>query len=107
MRIGIFDPYLDTLGGGEKYMLAMASCLSKDNNVSVFWDSEDILKKAEKRFEINLSKVNTFQNIFSNKTSLFKRLKTLKEFDLIIYLSDGSIPLVLSKLILQSLKSRE
>ena len=99
MRIGIFDPYLDTLGGGERYMLTIASCLSKNNEVSVFWDSDNPLKEAEKRFEINLSGVDTSGNIFFDKFSFSKRLKASKEFDLIIYLSDGSIPLVLNKLI--------
>ena len=99
MRIGIFDPYLDALGGGEKYMLTIVSCLSKDNNVSVFWDSKDILKKAEERFDINLSKTKIAENIFSKKVSTARRLKESKEYELIIFLSDGSIPLVLSKLI--------
>lgn len=99
MRIGIFDPYLDTLGGGERYMLTIASCLSKNNEVSVFWDSDNFLHEAEKRFKINLSGVNISRNIFSAKLSFSKRLKASKEFDLIIYLSDGSIPLVLNKLI--------
>ena len=36
MRIGIFDPYLDTLSGGEKYMLSIASCLVQEYEVFIF-----------------------------------------------------------------------
>lgn len=100
MRVGIIDPYLDTLGGGEKYMLSIASCLSEENEVFVFWNSDNILDLAEKRFDIDLSKVKLAKNIFSGKTPFFKRLIDSKKYDLIIYLSDGSIPIVLSKLVL-------
>ena len=40
MRIGIYDPYLDTLSGGEKYMLSAASCLAKEHKVFIFWDKD-------------------------------------------------------------------
>ena len=36
MKIGIFDPYLDDLGGGEKYMMKIAQCLGKNHDVSIF-----------------------------------------------------------------------
>jgi glycosyltransferase involved in cell wall biosynthesis len=94
VRIGIYNPYLDTLGGGEKYMLTAASCLSQSHEISVFWDSDDILKTAEKKFNINLSKVFLARNIFSLDTSLIKRLIDTRAYDAIFFLSDGSIPLV-------------
>jgi len=97
MKIGIFDPYLDTLGGGEKYMLTAAMCLSKRHQVSVFWDRPDMLQRAEERFGLDLSKVTCVRNIFSKQVSLVTRLTTSAPFDAIFYLSDGSIPVVLSK----------
>ena len=49
MRIGVFDPYLDDLGGGEKYMMSVASCLSKKHDVTVFWDRKEDFEVFKKR----------------------------------------------------------
>lgn len=97
MRIGVFDPYLDTLGGGEKYMLTAASCLSKNHDVFLFWD-KDILDEASKKFNIDLSKVSLKKNIFSKNISLAQKLIKSSKLDAIFYLSDGSIPIVACKL---------
>lgn len=97
MRIGIFDPYLDTLGGGEKYMLTAASFLSKNNDVSVFWD-KDVLTQASERFNLDLSNVKLKKNIFGRKISLAEKLIQSNKYDVIFYLSDGSIPITACKL---------
>ena len=97
MRIGIFDPYLDDLGGGEKYMISIASCLSKKNDVVVFWDNSEDLKNVSERFSLDISRVKLAKNIFSSRYSFFGRLIKSSKFDIIVVLSDGSIPLVLSK----------
>ncbi len=97
MRIGIYDPYLDDMGGGEKYMLTMASCLSEKHDVSLFWDEPRDLDIVLSRFSIDLSKVKLIQNIFSPHVSTVKRLIESMKFDAIIVLSDGSIPTLLSK----------
>ncbi len=99
MKIGIFDPYLDTLGGGEKYMLTLASCLSSNHDTFLFWNSgeEYIRKTAKDRFGIDLSKTTFVTNIFSHHVSFWQRLREAAKYDLIIYLSDGSIPMVLTK----------
>lgn len=101
MKIGIFDPYLDSLSGGEKYMLTAASCLSQENNVSIFWDEEkEIKRKAKDKLGISLEKVKFTENIFKTNYPRLRRLKKTKDYDLIIYLSDGSVPFVLCKLML-------
>lgn len=97
MRIGIYDPYLDDLGGGEKYMMTAASCLSKDHEVSVFWDNKNDLVELKKRFSLDLSNVTITKNVFSKEVSIWKRLLETRKYDAIIFLSDGSIPLVSSK----------
>ena len=98
MRIGIFDPYLDTLGGGEKYMLTAASYLSQKHKVSVFWDQAEILEKGAQRFNLDLSKVKTATNIFSAKMPLYRKYLVSMKYDAIFFLSDGSLPLLGSKL---------
>ncbi|MGA2968062.1 MAG: glycosyltransferase family 4 protein [Candidatus Levyibacteriota bacterium] len=94
MKIGVFDPYMDSLGGGEKYMLTAAWYLSQMHQVSVFWDQAGVLEKGAERFNLNLSKVKTVSNIFSSKTPLYKRYLQSKKFDAIFFLSDGSLPLL-------------
>lgn len=97
MKIGIFNPYLDDLGGGEKYMMTIAQCLSDKHDVTVFWDEKKDIEELMSRFSLDLSKVTLAQNIFSKNTPLLKRLLTTIKFDAIIILSDGSIPFVLSR----------
>lgn len=97
MKIGIFDPYLDTLGGGEKYVLTIASCLADKYQVFLFWNDKLILKKASERFGINVKNINLTKNIFSSDTFFFRKILSTKNYDAIFYVSDGSIPTLLSK----------
>lgn len=97
MKIGIFNPYLEGLTGGEKYILTLASCLSSSNEVIVFWDDETILKRAEVKFGLDLSNVKTASNIFSPSFPTAKRLLESSKYDAIVFLSDGSIPFLFTK----------
>lgn len=97
MKIGIFDPYLDDLGGGEKYMIKIAQCLAKNNDVSIFWHRREDLEELKERFQLNLLNIKLTPNIFTKDTGLLKRLWESKKFGAIILLSDGSIPLLFSK----------
>lgn len=102
MKIGIYTPYLDSFSGGEKYMLTLASCLAQKHDISLFWDpaeEKEMIQKAMQMFAIDLSNIQFKNNIFSHKTSLFARLRESKKYDSIIVLSDGSIPFLLTKLI--------
>lgn len=100
MKIGIYDPYLDDLGGGEKYMMTIAEVLSKKHEVSVFWDEQKDLDGLLQRFSLDLSNVKLVKNIFSPQVGFWEKMQTTKEYDVIIVLSDGSIPLVFSKKLL-------
>ncbi len=97
MKIGIFDPYLDTLSGGEKYILTAAACLSGKNDVTIFWDDQSIADIALNKLHIDLSNVTIKPNIFSPKVKLPSRLLETGRYDLLIILSDGSIPVTLAR----------
>jgi len=97
VKIGIFDPYLDDLGGGEKYMMTIASCLSTKHEVMVFWNNTRDVEVLKERFGLDLSKVSLGENIFAPGYSFIKRLLASKAFDVILFLSDGSIPFSLSR----------
>lgn len=97
MRIGIYDPYLDDLGGGEKYMMLMAQSLARDNEVCVFWDNKEDLKNITNRFGIDFSGIKQVPNIFNSRYSLLQRFLMTQKYDAVIVLSDGSIPLLGSR----------
>lgn len=98
LKAGIYDPYLDTLGGGERYTMSVAECLvENDWQVDVFWDDKVLKRKLAQRFNLSLDKVNFVKNIFSSKTSLFQRWQLTKNYDLIFYLSDGSVPFLFGR----------
>ncbi|HVA96232.1 MAG TPA: glycosyltransferase family 4 protein [Candidatus Acidoferrales bacterium] len=94
MRIGVFDPYLDDFGGGEKYMMMLASCLAQQHDVSIFWDNESEVEALRKRFGLPLKNITIAKNIFSPAVSFIVRTKAVRSYDAIIILSDGSIPFI-------------
>jgi len=97
MKIGIYDPYLDDLGGGEKYMMTIAECLAKKHEVFVFWNNKVDFEGIKERFSLDLDKVKLRENIFAPRISFFKKIVESQKYDIIIAVSDGSIPFVLAK----------
>lgn len=97
----IFDPYLNILGGGERYSLTFALALTKNNySVEIAWPNPNTLNLAEDRFGLDLTilRVNPLAyQIFTSQTSLFKKYLFTKQYDLIFWISDGSLPLLFSK----------
>ncbi len=88
MRAAIYNPYLDTLGGGERYTMAIASALAKNNyKVDIEWSDPHIKSKLEKRFGIKLDNVQIVENI--NRGDMY---------DLCFWVSDGSIPALKSRM---------
>lgn len=97
----IFDPYLDTLGGGERYVLSFAGTLADFGfDVHLAWPDPDILREAGNRFGQEYSKITTSKSAFiscTQKQSLFKKYLFQKDFDLIFWVSDGSLPFLFGK----------
>lgn len=87
MRAALFTPYLDTLGGGERYMLSIARALLEENwKVDIETDKPDLIEKASKRFGFSLNGLNAVPTI--NKG---------EGYDVCVWLSDGSIPTLRSR----------
>lgn len=95
MRIGIYDPYLDTLGGHERYCFDLASCLVGTHEVDIFWDDPQILKKAAERFAISTRGMSLVKNIW--KGNFFTKIQEARKYDAIFFVSDGSVPWIFSK----------
>ena len=96
MKIGIYNPYLDTLGGHERYCFDIASCLSGDHDIDIFWDDPEILDRAIERFHIDLIGINLVKNIW-RRGNMFAKAYQTRKYDVIFFVSDGSIPFVFSK----------
>lgn len=95
MRVGFYSPYLDTFGGGERYILTLASHLAKKEQVDIFWDDTSIRAPISKYLKIDLRNTNFVDNIF--KTGGFKKYLATKKYDCLFVLSDGSVPTTLAK----------
>lgn len=100
MKAAIFDPYLDTLGGGEKYSLSVA-CVLRDLGwqVDLLWSGETtIITQAEKRFNLDLKGVNVKKSFFQDGRSLLSKLNESRKYDFLFFVSDGSVPLLGAKI---------
>lgn len=87
MRAAIYNPYLDTLGGGERYTMTVAHVFKKRGwDVEVEWKDPKIVGLLEERLGINLSGIEIFPDISKGAGH-----------DLVFWLSDGSIPMLFGK----------
>lgn len=97
----IYDPYLDTLGGGERYVLSFAnSLISLGFQVDLAWPDQSIIDQASKRFGQDYSKINVSSTVFGacqGQTSLPHKYKTQRSYDLVFWVSDGSLPFLFGK----------
>jgi len=66
-KAAIYDPYLDTLGGGERYCLSVAEILLKNNySVDLFWSGDpNLINQAEDRFSLSIKGINIVPDIFN------------------------------------------
>lgn len=90
MKFGFYSPYLDTFGGGERYMLTLASYLSQNNMVDIFWDDPKIKAPIARFLKIDLSKTNFVKNIFKERG--LKKIFSTFAYNCNFVLSDGSVP---------------
>ena len=88
-KAAIYNPYLDTLGGGEKYTLSFAKVLAEDLgfDVDIEWKDTGIREKLINRFGFKLP----------NNINFIKSVNRGEGYDLIFWVSDGSIPTLRAK----------
>lgn len=87
MRAAIYSPYLDTLGGGERYVISFAKVLAEHGwSVDLQAKDSQIIKKLEIRFGFKLTGIKTVDDI-----------KRGSGYDLCFWLSDGSVPALLAR----------
>ncbi|MCL5783735.1 MAG: glycosyltransferase [Patescibacteria group bacterium] len=98
MKIGIYTPYLDSFGGGERYILTVAEIFSSQNSVDLLLDNhlnslnpKQLVEDLAGRFKLDLSRVNLVPAPIGKGSKFLERLFFLRKYDLIFYLTDGSI----------------
>lgn len=97
----IFDPYLDTLGGGERYCLTLAvELVNQGYRVEIAWPESDTLRSAEDRYGLDLSKIKLNKkafSVFAKQSSIFQKIFLTVRYHLIFWVSDGSLPFLFSR----------
>ncbi len=100
MKIGIYSPYWNTLGGGERYLLTVAETLSlnDDNKIDLLLDSHlaslndtQFKFNFKQSFDLDLTKVNFIKAPIGKGTNILQRLLFLRNYDVLFYVTDGSI----------------
>ena len=87
MRAAIYNPYLDTLGGGERYTVSFAKVLLKAGwKVDIEWNDPSVVTTMQDRFGIDLKGLEVVKDI-----------KRGDGYDLCFWVSDGSIPTLRSR----------
>jgi len=82
MKAAIYNPYFDTLGGGERYTASFAKVLLNAGwDVDIEWEDQSLKDSIQKRFGINLTEAKIVNDI-----------KRGDGYDLCFWVSDGSIP---------------
>lgn len=93
----VVSPYLDHLGGGERYMLEAAAVIREAGyDLTFAWDNQEQVTSLAKQFDLDISAINIAPNIkklyFGG--SPLAMWKATQRYDLVLYMSDGSIPLL-------------
>ena len=84
-RVLIYNPYWDTMGGGERYSAqAAAVFLGRGWQVDIVWP-DDIRPQIKSRFGIDLSGANIVSDYWTAK------------YDVVFWLSDGTLPASFAK----------
>lgn len=101
MKIIIFDPYFDTLGGGERYTLQIVDFfLQRGDSIELAWRTDAIKNLSKKIFniDINKAKINPeYYFLWCQKGNFFKKYRVSSLFDLTFFISDGSVPPLFAK----------
>ncbi len=89
-KAAIYDPYLDTLGGGERYVLTVAEILLKNGyQVDIFWSgNQKLIEMAQERFSLDLSNLNIVPDIFGVKP---QHIDLIEEKQNLLKLIDHSV----------------
>lgn len=93
----IVSPYLDHLGGGERYMLSAAVALRELGYTITFgWDTRADLEKLASQLGLELGSYELAPHVIAayHAHSPLTMYRATRPYDVVFYLSDGSLPLL-------------
>ncbi len=87
----LYDPYLDTLGGGEKHILSILKVLDDEGyEICIFWN-KNLQSEIQQRFGLQyVNRLNFLPNIFTTSKPPINTWLTLRNFDFFLYVTNGS-----------------
>ena len=90
MKVALYNPFIETLGGGEKHILSIIQVFAEQGaEISIFWN-KNLTHEIENRFSFEYVKnIKWLPNIFNNHSPL-RTLQSLKNFDYFFYVTNGS-----------------
>ncbi len=88
-KAALFDPYLDTLGGGERHVLSIMQVLAYSGyDIDIFWD-KNLDKEIKTRLNIHFPSPPQFISGWS-QLSFWERNEVLSQYDILLTVTDGS-----------------
>lgn len=96
----IYSPYWDTLGGGERFAACVAEVLLKDGyRVTIAWKEAGLIDELKQRFNLDLQAAEVDDNCYRvlGGGKRWQKYQLMKEFDLVFWVSDGSVPFLFGK----------
>lgn len=88
-KVALYDPYLDTMGGGEKHVLSILQILNKHNyDIDIFWH-EDLSDEINSKLHISFKHKPRFLNTWATVGTL-QKFQMLGAYDIFLYITDGS-----------------
>jgi len=97
MRICLYSPYLPKhTGGGERYLFDVARCLRSRHRVQVAftgtdWQENEIRQRYQQFLGYSLEGIEVISTPLFSRASWWRKLWWTKQFDLLYYLTDGSL----------------
>lgn len=89
-KAALYDPYLDTLGGGEFHILSIMKLLEeKGYHIDLYWN-HDLHADIQEKFGFHFNNLTFKPNLFRSKGKVFQKLDVLKGYDYFFYITDGS-----------------
>lgn len=107
LRIGLYSPYLPKhFGGGERYLFSVAEYLARGHEVNIAIPNlstyspeqiEEFRSKYEQAFGLQLGNLQFIDTPLGTHQSIWSKLKWTRQFDVLYYVTDGSLFFSLAK----------
>lgn len=86
--VGLYTPYLDVMGGGEKHILSILKVFDDAGyNTVLFWDT-DLSVEIKEKLKLTFAHLRFEKNL--KRMTLMEKAKKLSPLDWLLYVTDGS-----------------